>query len=575
MFTDGQEDTTIPSGFNLTATSATSNDFLLGGRDYMANLYWNGSVDDFMIFNYSITPEQIYAIFNNQTNTIVSQETTVGDVWQSCVTGNDGTQDGTTNCSNTLTILAASPETPGTFIINSSTTTSYNFSDGGVYSNTEYNSGFGGVILSAGQKNGNYTSPVFNSSEGVWWKNITLTTQKIELPDNQVDEGMVTDTYPVNMSGNVLLLHMNELAVDQETLYDSSGYGNNATTDFVSLGGTCNAEGIYHGGCFFTNSDDEVITIPDSPSLGISGELTIMMWIKPDAVSDVQMLIEKRDAGGINYQFYTSTNRLYFLAGSSVGDNGLSLQADKWNHVAVTVNASNAVRLYLNGQMGTSTSSFAVSYNDAPLLIGTHAWVGNQDFSGSMDEIAIFDRGFTHQEINESYKRGAARLGLSVRGCSNPTCSGEPWTDVGDNMFESMDIANHEYFQYMVDFNNFTINDEIFPRLYNVTIRQEPALNPIMYWNEPPTPLNGTTVNADNPVYLMPYSEGYPSAFVDVDNSLGGYWKFDENAGVDANDSGMDGIVNNGSIQAGTTWGEGKFGSALIFNGSSGGGYNS
>jgi phosphomannomutase len=38
--------------------------------------------------------------------TLVSQETSVGDRWKACVTPNDGTEDGTSLCSNEVTIVA-------------------------------------------------------------------------------------------------------------------------------------------------------------------------------------------------------------------------------------------------------------------------------------------------------------------------------------------------------------------------------------------------------------------------------------------------------------------------------------
>ncbi|MBT3450515.1 hypothetical protein HN652_01115 [archaeon] len=51
--------------------------------------YFNGSIDDVMILNYSLTAEQIYALYQNQTDLIVSQETSLNDVWSATVTGTD------------------------------------------------------------------------------------------------------------------------------------------------------------------------------------------------------------------------------------------------------------------------------------------------------------------------------------------------------------------------------------------------------------------------------------------------------------------------------------------------------
>ena len=65
---------------------------------------FNGTIDEVIIYNKSLSEEQIKAIYENKTGLIVSQETNAGDVWQACVTPNDKTQDGDEVCSNNLTI---------------------------------------------------------------------------------------------------------------------------------------------------------------------------------------------------------------------------------------------------------------------------------------------------------------------------------------------------------------------------------------------------------------------------------------------------------------------------------------
>ncbi|MFC2174492.1 LamG-like jellyroll fold domain-containing protein [archaeon] len=82
-----------------------------------------GWIDDILVFNHSLSPEQVTALYNNQTNLIVSQETDEGDVWQCEITPNDGGQDGLTKTSNTLTI--ADSVAPVITIV-SPTNTTYN-----------------------------------------------------------------------------------------------------------------------------------------------------------------------------------------------------------------------------------------------------------------------------------------------------------------------------------------------------------------------------------------------------------------------------------------------------------------
>ena len=87
---------------------------------------FNGSIDDFVLWNRTLSPEQVLALYTNRTDLIVSNETQVHDTWQACITPNDGYSDGTEKCSNNVTINENKP--PAVSIINPTDGT--NFSSG-------------------------------------------------------------------------------------------------------------------------------------------------------------------------------------------------------------------------------------------------------------------------------------------------------------------------------------------------------------------------------------------------------------------------------------------------------------
>ncbi|MBW2977888.1 hypothetical protein KY331_03525 [Candidatus Woesearchaeota archaeon] len=95
-------------------------DLIIGTEDF------NGSIDEILILNRALSAQQIQALYNNRTDLIVSQETSVGDIWKACITPNDGTLDGNETCSNNLTIVSANqPPIHGTPILNSTYGTNY------------------------------------------------------------------------------------------------------------------------------------------------------------------------------------------------------------------------------------------------------------------------------------------------------------------------------------------------------------------------------------------------------------------------------------------------------------------
>ncbi|VVC03699.1 Concanavalin A-like lectin/glucanases superfamily protein [Candidatus Bilamarchaeum dharawalense] len=106
--------------------------------------YLNGLIDEIRVYDYVLSPQQIQAIYNNRTNLIVSQELSDGQVWQACVTPNDGKTDGSTVCSNSLTILSISTGYEFNF-------TSSSVSNSSAFENTEiiYNGTLNATIPSA------------------------------------------------------------------------------------------------------------------------------------------------------------------------------------------------------------------------------------------------------------------------------------------------------------------------------------------------------------------------------------------------------------------------------------------
>jgi len=80
---------------------------------------FDGTMSELQIYNHSLSAEQILALYNNRTDLIVSQETSVGEVWRVEVTPTNGSLDGVSVQSNNLTILNTIP-TIDQVILNSS-----------------------------------------------------------------------------------------------------------------------------------------------------------------------------------------------------------------------------------------------------------------------------------------------------------------------------------------------------------------------------------------------------------------------------------------------------------------------
>ncbi len=149
---------------------------------------------------------------------------------------------------------------------------------GGTHNETQWDGTNNWLELTAtGQTNGSgdFVSRVMDAGTTVAWDSISWTPQRPlykELPNNKG----VESAYPTgnaDMTGNVLLMHMNETS---GTIVDYSGEGNNGTI----TGATYGASGKLNTALSFDGVDDYV-DVADAVSLDITDAITIEAWMNP------------------------------------------------------------------------------------------------------------------------------------------------------------------------------------------------------------------------------------------------------------------------------------------------------
>jgi hypothetical protein len=95
-----------------------------------------------------------------------------------------------------------------------------------------------------------------------------------------------------------------------------------------------------------------------------------------------------------------------------------SLETDKWYHLVLQVEEngnSDNISFYLNGEADLNAGTTNVESNDGKWVIGSHKNNGQAFVNGFVDEVAIYDRLLTEQEILSHFRATALfRPGLSV-----------------------------------------------------------------------------------------------------------------------------------------------------------------
>jgi hypothetical protein len=187
---------------------------------------------------------------------------------------------------------------------------------------------------------------------------------------------------------------------------DSSGNGNDGTFN----GDPQWVDGYFGGALDFDGSGDWLDCGTD-PSLAISGEVTMTVWIKLNSVGLDQKVGGNQDNANGGYKMTVYNNdKVEFEVRTSSNSSSLNrdvaggtvLQTGQWYHVAgVYSQADGYIRTYVNGVLDRELATTAVlGASPGPFRIGCEPFTtGSYNFNGVMDDLRVYNTALTEDEI--------------------------------------------------------------------------------------------------------------------------------------------------------------------------------
>jgi len=185
--------------------------------------------------------------------------------------------------------------------------------------------------------------------------------------------------------------------------------------------------------CSATNQNRTYISVPASSSLRPS-KVTVAAWIKPRqrTVSNNYVISKCRSisigsqtlpCGNTDYGLYIGNSlvfRVLLKQGTASAEyfeidvDGSIIKLNEWQHIAGVYNGSGLYLYYNGNQVANLTDNavknkYIITTND-PLRIGSETDVTNQymiydrSFSGAIDEVSVYNRGLSADEIKDLYK---------------------------------------------------------------------------------------------------------------------------------------------------------------------------
>lgn len=166
------------------------------------------------------------------------------------------------------------------------------------------------------------------------------------------------------------------------------------------------------GGALAFDGNGDHVRVGDHSSLHLTGELTLMAWVKETAVGQYAKVISRRTG----YHFYflgvdnghpyggIGDDATYMVTGKS-----LLMSLDRWNHLAMVYDdAADRMFLHVDGtERATAVPQSLPPRTGIDVSIGADSQGSEHFFHGDIDDVGIYRRALTDGEIRALFHGGA------------------------------------------------------------------------------------------------------------------------------------------------------------------------
>ncbi len=248
------------------------------------------------------------------------------------------------------------------------------------------------------------------------WQDTLFGGEKVESVENveAVDGNVQLEHGGFDSSSTIALWHFDEgsgTTAYDETENDNDGTINGATWTTGKIGKALSFDGV-----------DDYVNIPNESNFDLSGSFSLESWIKTSQIGKVGGIVTKHyssDVRGSYCLYIESNNKITMMLVRSPNDRDVVLadayvNDDKWHHLVGTYDGS-SMSLYIDGVLDNSISAFGVAANtNDPVKIGACTSVSggtssSANFNGLIDDVAIYNRALTLQEVKGLFQYGSFR----------------------------------------------------------------------------------------------------------------------------------------------------------------------
>jgi len=178
-----------------------------------------------------------------------------------------------------------------------------------------------------------------------------------------------------------------------------------STNTAKAINGAITTNGLINRAGLFDGSNDAFLTdYVFSHGIG-TGSFSWSAWINPKIFSGTPTGSSIMANGTYAPLLYLSASGALVLYSNGPKPFNASVTSNQWSHV-VMVRTSGVFSAYINGIKTPTSQAFTLNMLNAKMCIGSHSLgVGGDFFSGTIDDVRIYNRALSSNEVNTIYQK--------------------------------------------------------------------------------------------------------------------------------------------------------------------------
>lgn len=222
------------------------------------------------------------------------------------------------------------------------------------------------------------------------------------------------DTSNDPLTGNLEILKTDpQISLTDNNNYYTRLYRNSSNTSYLKSQITVPA--IASNALRFDGTSGRSARVTDNDMLAFgSSNYTVTAWVKTTATDTTLMTIYGAYNGGGIYAFYRGSNDTWYTGWVGSGGQNISgavhsINDGNWHFVVSRRTATDTIELWIdNNLIATKTGiTSTTSTQPADFEIGSLTSVAGREWDGDIDEVAIWGRALTDDDISDLYNSGS------------------------------------------------------------------------------------------------------------------------------------------------------------------------